>query len=219
MTVSLGASSISVRVSEVTKTYGPVRALRNVSLTLSTGRVTALLGPNGAGKSTLLSLVGALTRPTSGRVEHVGLGSRTTVRSTLGWLGHDGLLYPDLTGLENVRLSSRLHGCADEAVEAVRARFDLSAFADRPVRTCSRGQRQRVALARALVHAPHLVLLDEPTTGLDAVGVHRLESVVREEAARGVTVLVVTHDERFASALDAQVVRMDAGRIAGARSS
>ncbi len=138
------------------------------------------------------------------------------MRGALGWLGHDGLLYPDLTGLENVRLSARLHGCPDGAVESVRARFDLSAFADRPVRTCSRGQRQRVALARALVHAPHLVLLDEPTTGLDGTGVARLEAVVREEAARGVTVLVVTHDERFAAALDAQVIRMEAGRIAGA---
>jgi heme ABC exporter ATP-binding subunit CcmA len=209
-------TAVSVRVSEVSKTYGPVRALRSVSLTLSTGKVTALLGPNGAGKSTLLSLVGALARPTSGRVEHVGMGSRQTVRASLGWLGHDGLLYPDLTGMENVRLSARLHGCTAEAVDAVRARFDLTAFADRPVRTCSRGQRQRVALARALVHAPLLVLLDEPTTGLDGGGVERLERVVLEEAARGGTVLVVTHDERFARAVGARVVRMEAGRLAAA---
>ncbi len=204
---------MTVRLAEVTKTYGPVRALRSVSLTLSSGRVTALLGPNGAGKSTLLSLVGALTRPTSGRVEHVGAPSRAAVRESLGWLGHDGLLYPDLTGIENVRLSARLHRCTNEAVEGVRARFDLSAFADRPVRTCSRGQRQRIALARALVHRPRLVLLDEPTTGLDAGGVERLETVVAQEAARGATLLVVTHDAPFAERLGAAVLRMDAGRL------
>ena len=198
---------------EVSKTYGPVRALRNVSLALAEGTVTALLGPNGAGKSTLLSIVGALTRPSTGRVEHVGMGSRETVRASMGWLGHDGLLYPDLTGIENVRLSARLHDCDTQAVERVRERFDLSAFADRPVRTCSRGQRQRIALARALVHAPKLVLLDEPTTGLDEAGVSRLENVVREEAGHGRTLLVVTHDERFAAAIGATVVRMGAGRI------
>ena len=207
------ASAVSVRISEVSKTYGPVRALRSVSLTLSSGRVTALLGPNGAGKSTLLSLVGALTRPTSGRVEHVGVATRSAVRASLGWLGHDGLLYPDLTGMENVRLSAQLHRCAPGAVEAVRARFDLSAFADRPVRTCSRGQRQRIALARALVHTPRLVLLDEPTTGLDAAGVARLQGVVGEEAARGATVLVVTHDGPFAEQIGATLLRMDAGRL------
>jgi heme ABC exporter ATP-binding subunit CcmA len=204
---------VTVRLAEVTKTYGPVRALRSVSLTLSSGRVTALLGPNGAGKSTLLSLVGALTRPTSGRVEHVGVPSRAAVRGALGWLGHDGLLYPDLTGLENVQLSARLHECTNEAVEAVRARFDLSAFAERPVRTCSRGQRQRIALARALVHRPRLVLLDEPTTGLDTTGVERLEAVVKEEAARGATVLLVTHDSALAERVGAAVMRMEAGRL------
>jgi heme exporter protein A len=197
----------------VSKSYGAVRALRSASFTLHEGQVTALVGPNGAGKSTLLSLVATLTRPTSGTVEHLDFPTRERVRASLGWLGHEGLLYPDLTGMENVRLSARLHGCDDAAVDAVRQRFDLGPFADRSVRTYSRGQRQRVALARALVHTPNLVLLDEPTTGLDASGVERIVATVHDEAGRGATVLVVTHEPAFATAVGARILRVEHGRV------
>ena len=174
-----------------------------------------VLGPNGSGKSTLLSILGTLTRPTSGRVSHGSLGkTREQVRTVLGWVGHDSLCYGDLTGRENIELAARLHGlAAHSAFEAARARFDLGAFAERPFRTYSRGQRQRVALARALVHTPQLLLLDEPTTGLDAESVDRLRAVVRAEAERGAVVVVITHDDGFArQAGDIRVV-LDRGRI------
>jgi heme exporter protein A len=121
-----------------------------------------------------------------------------------------------LTGLENIELAARLHGCADPAsdVAIVRERFELGIFAMRPVRTFSRGQRQRVALARALVHHPKLLLLDEPTSGLDASAIDRLGSVVREEAAGGATVVVVTHDLRFADAVGGLVTTLERGQIA-----
>lgn len=191
---------MSVELRSVTKTFGTVRALLGVSATFEAGKVSMVLGPNGSGKSTLLAIVGTLSRPTSGRVSHGDLGaSRAKVRQALGWVGHDALCYADLSGRENIELAARLHGLdAGEAFESARARFDLGAFAERPFRTYSRGQRQRVALARALVQAPRLLLLDEPTTGLDVAGVARLRDVVREEAARGSTVVVVTHDEGFA---------------------
>src|SRR5580700_7169608 len=178
--------ALAVEVRGVTKAYGPVRALAGVSCTFPAGRVTVIGGPNGSGKSTLLAIVGTLTRPTTGTVSHGDLGSRRQeVRRSLGWLGHDSLCYPDLTGRENIELAARLYGCdPGEAFAAATARFELGAFVDRPARTYSRGQRQRVALARALVHGPGLLLLDEPTAGLDAVGVERLGAVVREEAAR-----------------------------------
>lgn len=199
----------------MTKTYGPVRALVGVSMTFEAGQVSMVLGPNGSGKSTLLSIVGTLTRPTSGKVSHGVLGkTREQVRMSLGWVGHDSLCYGDLTGRENIELAARLNGIAPAAAfEAARARFELGAFAERPFRTYSRGQRQSVALARALVHAPRLLLLDEPTTGLDAASVGRLLTLVRAEAARGAVVLVVTHDAGFAKdAGDVRVV-LDRGRL------
>jgi heme exporter protein A len=204
-----------VELRSVTKTFGAVRALRGVSARFPAGRVTIVLGPNGSGKSTLLSIVGTLARPTSGAVSHGSLGkTRAKVRAVLGWVGHESLCYADLSGRENLELAARLHGIdADAAFEAARARFDLAAFVERPFRTYSRGQRQRVALARALVHRPQLLLLDEPTTGLDASGVSLLEGVVRAEAERGAIVVVVTHDEPFAAAAgDARIV-LEQGKV------
>lgn len=207
--------SFQVELRSVTKTYGPVRALVAVTASFPSSSVTAVVGPNGSGKSTLLALVGTLTGPTSGQVVHGGLGrSRAAVRARLGWVGHDSLCYVDLSGRENIELAARLHGI-DAAQAYVRAkdRFELGAFAERPVRTYSRGQRQRIALARSLVHAPKLLLLDEPTTGLDAAGLRRLVDVVREEASAGSAVVVVTHDMAFADAVGDARLALDRGRV------
>jgi heme exporter protein A len=205
----------SVELQNVTKTFGPVRALVGVSASFESSRVSVVRGANGSGKSTLLSIVGTLARATSGAVKHPGIGKRALeVRRQMGWLGHESLCYPELTGRENIELAARLYGCdAAAAFERARERFDLGAFAERPLRTYSRGQRQRVALARALVHAPTLLLLDEPTTGLDAATTARLTSVIREEAERGAVVLVVTHDAGFAEAVRDDELELERGRV------
>jgi heme exporter protein A len=203
-----------VELRNVSKAYGPVRALVGISCVLSEGEVTVVRGPNGSGKSTLLAILGTLTRPTSGKVDHGQLGSRRNlVRRTLGWVGHDSLCYLDLSGRQNIELAARLHD-RDPAAACRRAveRFELGTFVERPVRTYSRGQRQRVALARALVHEPLLLLLDEPTAGLDQAASARFLRVVREEAARGVVVVVVTHDAGFAEAVGDRVLALDRGR-------
>jgi ABC-type multidrug transport system ATPase subunit len=211
-----------ITLHSVTKTFGPVRALVGVSCAFPTGSITVLRGPNGSGKSTLLSIIGTMTRPTAGRVDHGELGpDRRQVRSTMGWVGHDSLCYPDLTGRENIELAASLHGC-DPAAAFTRAaeRFDLRAFANRPVRTFSRGQRQRVALARALVHGPRLLLLDEPTTGLDGPATERLRALVVEEALGGATIILSTHDDAFAAGVmdvrsgvsRGEIVVLDRGR-------
>lgn len=208
-------ASQAVELRSVTKTYGAVRALVGVSASFEPGKVTMVVGPNGSGKSTLLAIVGTLARPTTGKVSHGALGrTRAEVRAVLGWVGHDSLCYADLTGRENIELAARLHGLDPaRAFEAARSRFDLGPFAERAFRTYSRGQRQRVALARALVHEPKLVLLDEPTTGLDAAGVARLAEVVRAEASRGAVVVVVTHDEEFARTSGDARIALDRGRV------
>jgi heme exporter protein A len=209
-------ASDEVQLKSVTKTFGPVRALVGVSATFRAGRVAMVLGPNGSGKSTLLAIVGTLARPTSGVVDHGALGrTRAEVRRSLGWVGHDSLSYPDLSGRENIELAARLHGRDPKlAFEKASARFGLEAFAARPVRTYSRGQRQRVALARALVHEPRLVLLDEPTTGLDIKATERLVDVIKEEAQAGRVVVVVTHDHEFASHVGHDRIELERGRIA-----
>jgi len=202
----------------VTKTYGAVRALVGVSLSFRAGRITMVEGPNGSGKSTLLSIVGTLSRPTSGSVSHGALGaSRADIRAQLGWVGHDALAYADLSGRENVELAARLYGIDPKgAWSAALDRFDLAGFGERPLRTYSRGQRQRIALARALVHHPRLVLLDEPTAGLDAKSTARLQEVVREESARGAVVVVITHDPVFAEIGDVRH-RLERGRLVQAQ--
>lgn len=212
-TVAIVSARFRVELRNVSKTFGPVRALVNVSAHFEAGQITVLEGPNGSGKTTLLSLLGTLARPTTGVVDFGALGdSREAVRARLGWLGHDLLVYADLSGRENIALAASLHGLDPRAaVERSIARFGLGAFLDRPVRTYSRGQRQRIALARALVNDPDLLLLDEPTTGLDFAGVELLERVVAEEASRGVLLVLVTHDAGFVKS--ARRLRLDRGRL------
>jgi heme exporter protein A len=125
------------------------------------------------------------------------------------------MVYPDLTGRENLTLTAQLYGRPAHAPEltALERRFELGAFMQRPTRTYSRGQLQRLALARALLPAPRLLLLDEPSTGLDAAGVERLRAVMQEERARGAIVVLVTHDAPLAAAVADRRVALRAGRI------
>lgn len=203
-----------VQLQTVTKTFGAVRALVAVNAKFSGGEITVIEGANGSGKSTLLSILGGLASPTSGSVDYGELGSgRAAIRCVLGWVAHDALSYPDLSGRENIELAARLHGIDPEAAfSGASERFGLAGFAHRPVRTYSRGQRQRIALARALAHSPKLVLLDEPTTGLDAAGTVRVAEVLVEEAKRGAIVVAVTHDAKLAE-LGAQRYLIEAGRL------
>lgn len=211
----VGVPSAAVRLEGVTKTFGPVRALVGVTLSVDFAVTTVIEGANGSGKSTLLGILGTLTRPTAGEVDHSALGpSLEAIRTTLGWVGHESLCYGDLSGRENIELAARLQGCDPvRAFARAKERFELGAFAERPVRTYSRGQKQRIALARAVVHEPKLLLLDEPTSGLDASSQERLVTLVKEEAERGAAVVVVTHDVGFTSAVNAVRHRMERGRL------
>jgi ABC-type multidrug transport system ATPase subunit len=193
----------------IVKSYGATVALRGVDAVLEAAKVTLIEGSNGSGKSTFLGIVGTVIRATSGTVEYEPLGEdRALVRAEIGWLSHETLAYPDLTGRQNVELVARLHGLdAADAWRRAEDRFELGTFARRPLRTCSRGQRQRIALARALIHEPSLILLDEPTAGLDRSGIHRLTGVVEEEVKRGAAVVVVSHEpEVFRAQASARLV-------------
>lgn len=189
----------SLTLTNVTRNFGRRRALHRVSLHAAAGEMVALLGPNGAGKSTLLSIVATLLAPTSGTVrygEHDAAKAGAALRARLGLLGHDLYIYPELSPAENLRFFGRIYG-----VDAVERRITealehagLSHRRDDPVSGFSRGMRQRLALERALLHAPRLVLLDEPFTGLDDAATHALRQRLAMLRQSGAIVLITTHD-------------------------
>jgi heme exporter protein A len=199
----------------VSRAFGGRPVLRSVTTRFERGTVTFVEGPNGAGKSTLLGVIGTALAPTSGSVRYEPIGDAIEqVRRELGWLSHDGRMYRELTGRENVELAARLHGeDVHAAFAAIAGRLGVEEFADQPVATLSRGQRQRVALARALVHRPSLLLLDEPLTGLDSESATRLASVISEERSNGTIVVVVSHTEGFPERVGGRRLRLERGRI------
>lgn len=207
-----------VQTRDVVKLYGSTRALAAVSIELPAGQITSIEGANGSGKSTLLQILALQARPTRGAVTFGPHDPQRVpeLRGAIGLLAHAALLYPDLSGLENLELSAKLYALPNvtQAIGAMRERFELGAFVERPVRTYSRGQLQRVALARALVHAPQLLLLDEPSTGLDVRGVERLTTVMKEERERGAIIALVTHDTALAEACADKRIALVSGRVA-----
>lgn len=202
------------------KVYGATRALSGVDVSFSAGQVTCIEGPNGSGKSTLLSLLGLLARPTRGQILFGAHDAARTkgLRASVGVLAHASMVYPDLTAHESLALAAKLYGLRDASARIAELveRFGLGAWAGRPARTYSRGQLQRLSLARALVHEPKLLLLDEPSTGLDAGSVERLIGAVRTERARGAIIVLVTHDPALAEKLADQRIELAQGRLAPA---
>jgi len=182
------------------KRYGPLAALDGIDLSVPAGQAIVLLGANGAGKSTLLRLLATLTRPSDGRLrlfgEEVVPSDAGRLRSRIGFLSHQTFLYEHLTGLENLLFYARLYGLPDPeraAREALGAARLLDRQEDR-VGVYSRGMQQRLAIARSLLHAPEMVLLDEPFTGLDRESSARLEERLRQLRSAGRTCVMATHD-------------------------
>ena len=163
-----------MRLEGLTRRYGEREALDGVSLTLARGHTLVVFGPNGAGKSTLLRVLATLLRPQEGRVEVLGHGlpgEAWAVRGQVGLLGHEPLLYRELSARENLRLHARLHGVPEERVEELLRALEIADRGDEPLRGLSRGTVQRVAVARAVLHDPPLLLLDEPYANLDPAAV------------------------------------------------
>jgi len=186
------AAAAAIELAGLTRAYGDRIALRDVSLRLEAGRTLVVFGPNGAGKSTLLRVLATLLRPTAGLARVLGRelpGEAWAVRGRVGLLGHDPLLYRELTGRENLLFHARLHkvpeGRVDEVLEAVQ----LAGRADEPVRTLSRGTVQRLAVARAVLHEPELLLLDEPRANLDPAAARLVEPLLA-----GRTRVLTSHD-------------------------
>ncbi len=192
---------LAVEVSEVVKQFGAVRALDGMSLRVPTGIIYGLLGPNGAGKTTLIRTLVGLVRPTSGTVTVLGDNVLTTadkVRTNTGYMTQSQALYADLSVEENIDFFARIYGMADkqarrERIDELLQLVDLAPRANTPVSNLSGGMRQRVLLACTLVHRPRLLLLDEPTVGVDPQLRQSFWSYFRTLADGGVTIIVSSH--------------------------
>ena len=200
------------------RSFGGRRAVDGVSFTLGAGDCLALFGPNGAGKTTLLRLVAGLLAPGEGsvHVNGVSLKAGAEARAQVGLVSHASMLYGALTVRENVELAARLHGLPNptKAAMASLALMGVDDRADTPARALSRGLQQRVSIARAMVHAPRLLLCDEPYTGLDVAGGAALTEVLTERREAGAALLLVTHNLTEGLALATQAAIMRRGRFA-----
>ena len=210
----------AIECDAVTKAYGDLVAVDSVSLRIAPGELVALLGHNGAGKSTLVQLMCGLARPTAGTVRVLGSDISTSgshARRSIGILRQNNTLDEELSVYENVYMYARLFGLSRARAHAVSERLiaeeGLLERADARSETLSGGMKRRLAFTRALVNEPRILILDEPTVGMDFESKERLWRRLSRLQAEGVSVVVVTHDVGEVAAICGRVVVMSGGRI------
>jgi heme exporter protein A len=213
-------SEPAVAVAGLRRDFGERPALDGVGFELAAGETLVVLGPNGAGKTTLLRILATLLRPSGGEVRVLGArlpGEAWKARGRIGFLGHEPLLYRDLSGRENLRFHARLHGLRGEAAEArigsLLAAVGMQRRAEQRVAELSAGMRQRLAICRCVLHEPELLLLDEPESNLDAEGRELARELIGPAAGR--SRVLVTHDpERALPDADRVLELGGGGRVA-----
>lgn len=200
----------------VSRAYGRTFALHRVTLRLERGTLTVLLGPNGAGKTTLLNILATLDKPSGGEIRFGELNADEfgrRGRHNIGWVSHDGLVYDDLSGLENLQFFADMYGVDRTECERWLVRVGLESASKQHVKYYSRGMRQRLSIARALLHNPPLVLLDEPLTGLDPGGQAKMLELFAQLRQQGRILVMITHDLDLPAELVDQVAVLEQGRL------
>jgi heme exporter protein A len=185
----------AIELEHLERRFGERVALAGVSVSVPAGATLAVLGGNGAGKTTLLRVLAGLLRPHGGTVSVLGAvlpAERWKLPRQVGYLGHEPLLYRELSGRENLRYHARLHGVGDERVDALLDAVGMQDRGEEPVRELSRGLVQRLAVARAVLHDPALLLLDEPRANLDPAAAELLEPLIGRASGR--TRVLASHD-------------------------
>jgi heme exporter protein A len=185
----------AIELDSLERRFGERVALSGVSVSVPEGATLAVLGGNGAGKTTLLRVLAGLLRPHGGAVRVLGAdlpAERWRLPAQVGYLGHEPLLYRELSGRENLRYHADLHGISDARLDSVLAELGIADRADEPVRDLSKGLVQRLAIARAVLHDPPLLLLDEPRANLDPSGAELAEQLIGRSSGR--TRVLVSHD-------------------------
>ncbi len=215
-------SRAMIEVGKLAKAYGLMPVLKGLDLEVTRGQFVALLGPNGSGKSTLLRMLAGLSKPTAGTIQVGGWKlpeEAAAVRAQIGMVSHKPLLYDALTAYENLSFFGRLYnipeGDLDERIRNMLARVGLEKRADSLARTFSRGMQQRLTIARALLHEPHVLLMDEPYTGLDQQAAGVLDSLLEVADSSGEhTIVMATHQLDRAAKLSSRVVMLARGKVA-----
>jgi sodium transport system ATP-binding protein len=209
-----------IQVQGLSKSFGKVKAVQNVSFAAPDGQITGLLGPNGAGKSTTLRMLYTLLRPDSGTAQIDGYDVRQSpleVQRRIGVLSDARGLYARLTTRENIRYYGRLHGldgaALEKQIESLLTLLDMQALADRKTEGFSSGEKLKVAIARALVHDPRNVLLDEPTNGLDVMSTRAMRQFILRLREEGKCVLFTSHIMQEVAALCDQIVIIAHGEV------
>lgn len=183
-----------VELHSVHHCYGKLQALHDLTLSLNEGEVLGLFGHNGAGKTTTMKLILGLLRPSAGQVSVFGASpQQAKVRQQLGYLPENVSFYPQLTGLETLRYFARLKSAPSAQVEALLEQVGLAQACKRKVKTYSKGMRQRLGLAQALLGKPRLLLLDEPTVGLDPIATRELYAMIQQLREGGTAVILCSH--------------------------
>ena len=204
-------------VEGATKRFGEVVALHAIDLQINEGDIIGLVGSNGAGKTTLLRLLSGVYRPTSGRVTLDDGADVEKARQRLGVVPENTGLYARLTAWENIRYHARMHGVADDEAWQRTLYFaqhlDMTEALGRHTKGFSRGMRQKTALLRALVHAPSVLLLDEPTAGLDVTSARTVRELVRQLGEEGGTVIYSTHQLADAQRVCNRIVIIHNGEV------
>jgi sodium transport system ATP-binding protein len=213
-------SAPAVVVETLSKIFGATAAVAELSFAIAPGEIYGLLGPNGAGKTTTLRILAGILVPTRGRVEVAGMdvaAEPLAVRRRLGFLTHTTGLYPRLSGRELLGYFARLHGLDRKAaatrIAALAGALELSGFFDRRCEALSTGERQRLSIARAVLHDPAVLVLDEPTAGLDVLASRFLRDFVRAERDRGKAVVFSTHYLAEAELLCDRIGLLHRGRL------
>ncbi len=209
-----------IQVQGLSKSFGKVKAVQNVSFSAPDGQITGLLGPNGAGKSTTLRMLYTLLKPNSGTAQVDGFDVRQSpleVQKRIGVLADARGLYPRLTSRENIRYYGRLHGLEREALEkqinSLLVLLDMQSIADRKTEGFSTGEKLKVAIARTLVHNPKNVLLDEPTNGLDVMSTRAMRQFILRLREEGKCVLFTSHIMQEVAALCDHIVVISRGEV------
>ena len=209
-------TNLAIQTEGLTKRFGQRVAVDGVSLEVARGEVFGFLGPNGAGKTTMIAMLLGLVRPTSGRALVLGRDVARDAAAALRGVGamiEAPAFYPYLSGRDNLRVLARVHALPDAAVGAALATVELTDRARDRFRTYSQGMRQRLGIAAALLHQPELIILDEPTNGLDPAGTVELRALIRSLAAEGRTVFLSSHLLHEVQQVCDRVAILQAGRV------
>ena len=215
-----------VKTSNLSKSYGDIFAIRDVSIEINQGEIFGLMGPNGAGKSTLIRILSTLTKSSSGEVSIFGYNLRKDqrqVKKLIGIVLHHNLLYDELTAKENLSYYLRLYGFRNkETIEKIifekTSQFNIVDRVEDQIGTLSSGQRKRFDIIRATIHNPKLLLLDEPFSGLDRQGIDQLKDFFNS-TKKNSTILFSTHNQQIGEEVSDRIATLEKGRIIETKTS